>query len=150
MASFNQVILVGNLTRDPELRRTPGEGKAVCSFTLAVDNGSRKAGAPTADFIPVTVWEKDAEACAEYLMKGSSVLVSARLKKETWEAEGGEKRSRLAVVARTVKFLARTKKKSGEASGTAPVSSPGGGEEFPDESEELGVEEEILSPSEEV
>jgi single-strand DNA-binding protein len=147
MASMNQVLLVGNLTRDPEIRRTAGEGKAVCTFTLAVDNGSKKEGAPTAEFIPVTVWEKSAEACAEHLMKGSSVLVAGRLKVEKWEAEG-KKRSRLAVVARTVQFLGRTKEKRGAATGASPAPVPGGAEEYAGDQEDLDEEEAITAPEE--
>jgi single-strand DNA-binding protein len=121
MSSFNRVLLIGNLTRDPELRHTP-QGKAVCEFTLAVDGVPRSEGEKSADYFPITVWEKRAEACAKHLRKGSLVHVEARLKQERWEAEGGEKRSRLALVAHSVSFLhLGTKEESGE-----PVGVPSG------------------------
>ena len=109
MASYNRALLIGNLTRDPELRHTP-QGKAVCEFTLAVDGVPRSEGEKSADYIPITVWEKRAEACAKHLRKGSLVHVEARLKQERWEAEGGEKRSRLSLVANSVTFLSGEKK----------------------------------------
>lgn len=139
MASFNQVVLVGNLTRDPELRYTPGENKAVCGFTLAVDTGAKKENAPSADFIPVTVWDKAAEACAAHLKKGASVLVSGRIKSERWEKDG-QKRSRLGIVARSVKFLSSPRK---DAPTTAPAAASGS---IPEDVAEIlpGEEEEIL------
>lgn len=144
MASFNQVVLVGNLTRDPELRRTPVEGKAVCGFTLAVDSGARKEDAPPADFIPVTVWDKAAEACAAHLRKGAAVLVSGRLKSEKWEKDG-QKRSRLGVIARSVKFLSAPRKDAPTRAPAAPSDSipEDGAEIHPGEEED--VPEEALS-----
>jgi len=124
MASFNKALLIGNLTRDPELRSTP-QGKAVCEFTLAVNRPPRPDGEKGVDFFPVTVWEKQAEACAKHLKKGSLVHVEGHLRHERWEAEGGEKRSRLAIVANSVSFLGR-KKEASEA--TVPVAAGGSDE----------------------
>lgn len=129
MASFNRVLLIGNLARDPELRHTP-QGKAVCEFTLAVDGSSQAGAEKKTHFIPVTAWEKTAEACAKHLAKGSLVHVEGRLQQERWEQEG-ENRSRLGVVAHSVNFL-RTKTKEGGQEGV-PVSSSGSGE--PEDSE---------------
>lgn len=109
MVSFNQVVLAGNLTRDPELRYVPS-GKAVTKFGLAVNRsyitstGERK---DEVDFIPIVVWGKQAETCNQYLQKGRSVLVSGRLQFRSWETESGEKRSILEVVAQRVQFLGR-------------------------------------------
>ena len=106
MASFNKVHLMGNLTRDPELRYTSG-GTAVASFGLAV-NRKFKQGEEWKDevcFVDITVWAKQGENCAEYLNKGSLVFIEGRLNYQTWEAEGGQKRSKLEVVANNVQFL---------------------------------------------
>jgi len=105
MANFNRVLLMGNLTWDPELRYTPS-GKAVTTLGLAVNNRYGKGEDQKEDvlFIDVTVWGKTAENCAEYLGKGSSVFVEGRLKFRTWEHEG-QKRSKVDVTAFTVQFL---------------------------------------------
>jgi len=111
MASFNKVLLMGNLTRDPELRYTSG-GTAVASFGLAV-NRKFKQGEEWKDevcFVDITVWAKQGENCAEYLNKGSLVFVEGRLNYQTWEAEG-QKRSKLEVVANIVQFLTQKKDK---------------------------------------
>jgi single-strand DNA-binding protein len=107
MASFNKVLLLGNLTRDPELRYT-ASGAAVASFGLAV-NRRYKQGEQWKDevcFVDVTVWAKQGENCAEYLNKGSQVFIEGRLNYQTWESDG-QKRSKLEVVANNVQFLSR-------------------------------------------
>jgi single-strand DNA-binding protein len=105
----NSVIMVGRLTRDPELRRT-GTGKAVCSFDIAISRrikdsatGEWKDADPT--FVPVIVWGEQAERRAERLKKGSSVHVEGRLQTNKWEGNDGIKRSRLEVVASRVQIL---------------------------------------------
>jgi single-strand DNA-binding protein len=107
MAGFNKVILMGNLTRDPELRYTPS-GTAVADLGIAV-NTPRGRGPDRKDdtlFVDVTVWDRQAENCSEYLAKGRPVMVEGRLKMDTWEdRETGKRRSRLTVVAQTVQFL---------------------------------------------
>ena len=108
MASFNKVLLMGNLTRNPELRYTSG-GTAVASFGLAV-NRKFKQGDEWKDevcFVDITVWAKQGENCAEYLSKGSLAFVEGRLNYQTWEAEGGQKRNKLEVVANNVQFLTK-------------------------------------------
>ena len=108
MASFNKVLLMGNLTRDPELRYT-ASGAAVASFGLAV-NRKFKQGEEWKDevcFVDITVWAKQGENCAQYLHKGSLVFLEGRLNYQTWEADGGQKRSKLEVVANNVQFLTR-------------------------------------------
>ncbi len=108
MASFNKVMLMGNLTRDPELRYTSG-GAAVASFGLAVNRRFKQGEEWKEDvcFVDITVWAKQAENCTEYLHKGSLVFVEGRLNYQTWEGDGGQKRSKLEVVANTVQFLSR-------------------------------------------
>lgn len=107
MASLNSVILVGNLTRDPELRSIPS-GTHVLEMGMAIsDNYRNKAGETVEStcFVDVVVWGRQAENCAKYLNKGSPVLVEGRLQYEQWETKEGEKRSRLRVVAFRVQFL---------------------------------------------
>ncbi len=107
MASFNKVILMGNLTRDPELRHTPA-GMAVCSFDLAVNRTfTTKAGERKEEvcFITVVVWDKQAQTCAEYLSKGRQVLVEGRLQQRSWESPDGQKRTKHEVVAERVQFV---------------------------------------------
>ena len=100
--SINQVIVMGRLTRDPEMRTTPS-GKTVTSFSLAVD---RQGSDDTADFFDITAWEKLGELVNQYLSKGRRCLVQGRLRQESWDdKETGKKRSRVAVVASDVTFL---------------------------------------------
>ena len=108
MPSFNQVNLMGNLTRDPELRYTP-QGVAVCDLALAVNNKFTKKNGEKVDevvFVDITCWNKLAENAAEYLKKGRPLFVSGRLAQDRWEEEGtGKKRSKLRVVAESLQFL---------------------------------------------
>jgi single-strand DNA-binding protein len=99
--SINQVILMGRLTRDPELRTTPN-GKTVCSFSLAVDRAFGQDD--SADFFDITAWEKLGELVNQYLTKGRRCLVQGRLQHRTWEQDG-QKRSKVDVVATDVTFL---------------------------------------------
>jgi single-strand DNA-binding protein len=106
MASFNKVLLMGNLTRDPELRFT-ANGSALAKFGLAV-NRKYKAGEEWKEevcFVDITVWGKQAENCAEYLSKGRPVFIDGRLQFSTWETDDGQKRNKLEVVATSVQFL---------------------------------------------
>ncbi len=102
---LNRVVLIGRLTRDPELRYTPAGGVAVATFTLAVNRRFRTEGRQEADFIPVVVWQKLAETCAKYLVKGSQVAVEGRLQLRSYEDREGQKRNVAEVVAENVQFL---------------------------------------------
>lgn len=105
---FNKVILVGNLTRDPELRYTP-QGTSVCNFGIAV-NRKYKQGEEVKEevtFINVVVFGKQADTCGQYLNKGSAVLVEGRLQERRWETDEGQKRSKHEVVAQNVRFLSK-------------------------------------------
>lgn len=108
MASFNKVILMGNLTRDPDLRYTPG-GSPVCSFGLAVSRRYRQneEWKDEVCFVDITVWGKAAENCNQYLSKGRGVILEGRLRQHSWETEDGQRRSKLDVVANNVQFLPR-------------------------------------------
>jgi len=106
MASLNSVILLGNLTRDPEVRYTPS-GTPVARLGLAVNNRVKQGDEWKDDpcFIDVTVFGKQAESCGEYLSKGQPVLIEGRLQYRTWESPEGQKRSKHEVVAFRVQFM---------------------------------------------
>ena len=109
MANYNRTILMGNLTRDPELRYIPN-GSAVSNLRLAVNRTYKNQSGELKEevaYINIVVWSKQAENCAEYLSKGSSVFVEGRLQSRQWETEDGQKRSMLEVVADRVQFLDR-------------------------------------------
>lgn len=107
MASLNKVFLMGNLTRDPELRYIPS-GTAVATFTVAINRvytnqtGEKKE---EVSFIRIVVWGRRAEVCGEYLSKGSPVFVEGRLQSRSWESQDGQKRSTIEVIADNVQFL---------------------------------------------
>lgn len=102
---LNRAILIGRLTKDPELRYTPN-GVAVASFTLAVDRPfTNQQGEREADFIPVVVWRKQAENCANYIGKGRLVAVEGRIQVRTYDAKDGQRRWVTEVVADNVRFL---------------------------------------------
>jgi single-strand DNA-binding protein len=107
-ASINRVVLVGNLTRDPELRHTPS-GMAVCSLRIAVN--TRRKDAATGEwgekpnYFDITVWGNQGENCAQYLAKGRPVAIDGRLEWREWETQDGSKRQAVEVVADSVQFL---------------------------------------------
>jgi len=106
MASYNRVILVGNVTRDPELRYIPS-GTAVTELGLAVNDRRKNSEGEWVDettFVDVTLWARQAEVASEYLSKGSPVLIEGRLKLDTWETDG-QKRSKLKVVGSRMQLL---------------------------------------------
>ena len=121
--SFNQVILMGNLTRDPELRTTP-TGQSVCNFGLAL-NRSYKGGdgewVEATDFIDIVAWGPLGERVAQYLTKGRPALVNGRLQSRSWEQDG-QKRSKVEVVAQDVTFLGGPG--GGSGGGSADESAP--------------------------
>jgi single-strand DNA-binding protein len=108
MASFNKVILLGNLTRDPEVRYTP-KGSAVCDIGLAVnrqytlDNGEKRE---EVTFVDIVLWARLAEIAGEYLKKGRPVFIEGRLQLDTWDDKtSGQKRSKLRVIGETMQLL---------------------------------------------
>jgi len=113
-ASLNKVMLIGNLTRDPELRYLPS-GQAVANFTIAVNrtyNSQSGEKKEEVNFIRIVVWARRAEVCNEYLKKGSPVFVEGRLQSRSWEAQDGSKRSTMEVNAQSVQFLSRASTRS--------------------------------------
>lgn len=105
MASFNRVILVGNLTRDPELRYLPS-GTAVAEIGMAVNERVKKNDqwVDEVNFFDVTLWARTAEVANEYLSKGSSLLIEGRLKYDTWEKDG-QKRSKIKIIGEKMQML---------------------------------------------
>ncbi|MES2201766.1 MAG: single-stranded DNA-binding protein [candidate division FCPU426 bacterium] len=138
MASLNRVIIVGNLTKDPELKFIPS-GQAVCNLRMATNRKWKAANGEWKDevtYVSVVVWGKSAEACGEYLKKGSPALVEGRLQSRQWETDKGEKRSILEVVAERVQFLGAGRREGGATGGSdfenstpPPVESAGGGDD---------------------
>ncbi len=105
---MNRAMLIGRLTKDPELRAT-ASGIAVCTFTIAVDRrfANRDSQTREADFIPVVVWRAQAENCAKYLHKGSQAAISGSIQTRSYDAPDGSKRYITEVVADEVQFLSR-------------------------------------------
>lgn len=127
MADFNKVMLMGNLTRDPELRYTPS-GTAVTDLGLAVNRNFKGSDGQLKEdtcFVRVTVWSRQAENCAQYLKKGSPIFVEGRLKYDEWEKEG-QKQSRLSVVGERVQFLGAPRGASFQDGGQSDDSMHGG------------------------
>jgi single-strand DNA-binding protein len=107
MASFNKVLLIGNLTKDPDVRYTPA-GMAVCDMAMAINESYRSKTGETVEtttFVDVVVWAKQAETCGEYLRKGSPVFVEGALQLDKWTSKEGEARSKMRVKAMRVQFL---------------------------------------------
>jgi single-strand DNA-binding protein len=108
MANINRVVLVGNLTRDPELRHTPS-GTPVCKLRVAVNTRQKDAATgewgDKPNYFDVTVWGNQGESCAQYLSKGRPVGVDGRLDWREWEAQDGTKRQAVEIIADTVQFL---------------------------------------------
>lgn len=109
---MNTVCIIGRLGKDPELKYIQ-DGKAVAQFSVALDEGKDK----DPSWVDVTAWEKTAEAVGQYLQQGDECAVTGRLRRERWQTEGGDKRSRLVVVASSVDFG----RKKGESAGGSAV-----------------------------
>ena len=131
--NINRVVLVGNLTRDPELRHTPS-GTPVCSLRLAVNTRRKDETGQWTDkpnYFDITVWGQQGENCAQYLSKGRPVAIDGRLEWREWEAQDGAKRQAVEVVADAVQFLdSRGDGEGGSGGGGSylpPAESGGGG-----------------------
>ncbi len=132
---YNRVIIIGRLTRDPELKYTPN-GTAVATFTLAVN---RKFNKEETDFIDVVVWRQSAEFCANYGSKGRLTMVEGRLQVRTYETQEGQKRKVTEVVADELKFL--DKSGTGQSSGTAHQASKKESNDWDDLGREVRLED---------
>jgi single-strand DNA-binding protein len=117
MASLNKVFLIGNLTRDPELKATP-RGTSICQFGLAVNRQFKDESGAMRDettFLDLEAWGKQGELVGKYLTKGSPCMVEGRLKLDQWEdKQTGQKRSKIKIVVENVQFLSGKKEKQGE------------------------------------
>jgi single-strand DNA-binding protein len=145
MRGFNKVVLMGNLTRDPELRAIPS-GQNVCSFSLAVNRTWKNASGEqqeAVDYIDCNVWGKPAEIINQYMKKGSGILVSGRLQQRSWEQEG-QKRSKVEVVVEDFNFVGGPNDGGGggasNASANAPASKSSAKKEEAPVVEDLGDE----------
>jgi len=128
MAGYNRVVLVGNLTRDPDYKQLTS-GQAVCRLGLATNRQfkNKQTGTMVQEvcFIDIDVWGVQAESCNQYLQKGSPVLVEGRLKFDTWEDQSGQIRSKHSIVADRVVFLASAPETTDSTGDTASASSRG-------------------------
>ena len=116
MVSFNKVILMGNLTRDPEIRYNPN-GTAVANFSLALSRKYKQGEEykEEVSYIDIVVFGKQAENCGQYLSKGRGALVEGRLQQRRWETDDGQKRSKVEVVANSVQFMPKRQPGGSEA-----------------------------------
>ena len=138
MASFNKVILMGNLTRDPDVRATGTNGMKVARLGLAVNERRKDRNGQPQDFpvfVDVDAWDKLAELCGQFLSKGSPVLVEGRLQMDTWEKEG-VRHQKLKVRALTIKFLSPRNEPRSQPAAPAvraetPVAAESDSEELP-------------------
>lgn len=130
--NINRVIVVGNLTRDPELRSTPS-GTSVCSLRIAVNTTRKDESGQWVDkpnYFDVTVWGQQGENCAQYLAKGRPVAIDGRLEWREWEAQDGAKRQAVEIVADSVQFLGG--RQDGEGSAYVPAGAvASSGDDFP-------------------
>lgn len=120
MASFNRVILLGNLTRDPELRHIP-TGTAVTDIVLAVNDRRKSTSGEWTEettFVDITLWGRTAEIACEYLSKGSPVLIEGRLKLDIWETDG-QKRSKLKVIGEKMQLISGGSRGEGGGGGSS-------------------------------
>ncbi len=147
MADLNRVFLIGNLTRDPEVRYTP-KGTAVGDLSLAVNTAVRGQDGQVKEetcFVDVVAWGRQAETAKEYLQRGSPVFVEGRLQFDQWETREGEKRNRIRVRAERIQFLGRGKPAGGHPAGEEPIRSPEPGTVVrpPEERESAGEADDV-------
>lgn len=121
MASLNKILLIGNLTKDPELRYTP-QGTAVVNLRMAINRKFKDRNGEAKDevcFITVVAWDKQAEVCNQYLQKGKSVFVEGRLQSRSWEDSTGQKKNVIEVRAERIQFLSPASSGQGTGSSAA-------------------------------
>ncbi|MBI4972038.1 MAG: single-stranded DNA-binding protein [Candidatus Omnitrophica bacterium] len=122
-ASFNKVLMIGNLTRDPEMRYLPS-GQAVATFSVALNRAYQSPQGEKKEevsFIRVVAWAKLAEICSQYLKKGNPVFIEGRLQARSWEAQDGTKKNTVEVVATNIQFLNKgTGRQSGGDNASVP------------------------------
>ena len=118
MVGFNKVVLIGNLTRNPELRYTPS-GTPVANFGLAVNRRFKQADDPKEEvcYVDIVVFGKQAEHCGQYLNKGDGAIIDGRLQQRRWETDDGQRRSKHEVVAQSVTFLPKRQEQTSDMAG---------------------------------
>lgn len=132
---FSKVIIVGNITRDPELRSTPS-GTQVCSFSVAVNRNYRDGSGEQKEnvsFFDCSAWGKSGEIIAQYAKKGSGILVSGRLEQRSWEDKEGQKRSRVEIVVEDFNFIGGVNGDGGSFGGSKSTSSAASSDVAPDD-----------------
>ena len=130
--NINRVVLVGNLTRDPELRHTPS-GTAVCSLRVAVNTRRKDESGEWVDkpnYFDVTVWGQQGENCAQYLAKGRPVAIDGRLNWREWDAQDGSKRQAVDIIAESVQFLGSRDAAPQQSNGVAEPDLPANTSDF--------------------
>lgn len=145
-ASLNKVFLMGNITRDPELRYVPS-GTAVSTFDIAVNRAYKAPSGEKKEetsFIRTVVWGRRAEVCSEYLSKGSPVFVEGRLRQRSWEGKDGQKRNTIEIIASNVQFL-----RSGAGKGR-PQQAQQAGQPKPQKVESIDLNEGMEGSEEEI
>lgn len=117
---MNKIILMGRLTKEPEMRYT-ATSKAVCSFTIAVNRKMKQEGQPDSDFFQIVTWNKTAEFCNNYFKKGQQVAITGRLQNRSWDDADGKKRYATEVIADEVFFADSKKADSNQTSNNTNV-----------------------------
>lgn len=153
MASHNRVILLGNLTRDIELRHTPG-GTAVTDMSIAVNDRRKNATGEWVDevtYVDITLWGRTAEVAGEFLHKGSQIFVEGRLKLDSWEADG-QKKYKLRVIGERMQMLGgrgedAERSAGGSKAGAAPSNRPSSGNDYVESENAPHVDEYVAPPA---
>lgn len=114
---MNKVVLIGRLTKDPELRFSPGTGIAISRFTIAVNRRKKEDGTQEADFIPCVAWRKQAENLANYQKKGNQIAVTGRIQTRSYDGKDGIKRYVTEVIAEEIQFLDKVNREINQSSG---------------------------------
>lgn len=114
---MNKVVLIGRLTKDPELRFSPGTGIAISRFTIAVNRRKKEDGTQEADFIPCVAWRKQAENLANYQKKGNQIAVTGRIQTRSYDGKDGIKRYVTEVIAEEIQFLDKVNREVNQSSG---------------------------------
>ena len=117
---MNKVILIGRLTKDPEIRYTAGNNTAVCQFTVAVDRRFKSENQPTADFIPIVAWRQTAEFVSKYFKKGSRIALVGQIQTRSWDDTEGKKHYVTEVIADEVEFCESKKQEGNYQQGMTP------------------------------
>lgn len=117
---MNKVVLMGRLTKDPEIRYTAGNNTAVCQFTIAVDRRFKSENQPSADFIPIVAWRQTAEFVSKYFNKGSRIAVVGQIQTRSWDDTDGKKHYVTEVIADEVEFCESKRQDGGFQQGMTP------------------------------